>query len=72
MELKSTRGNVVYLTEQEIYLIWLFMTGMAVNQIACRMASPVHAVYYLKQKVMQKVGVRNNSEFILWLIQLRK
>ncbi|MFB4339683.1 LuxR C-terminal-related transcriptional regulator [Pantoea sp. CS_6] len=72
MELKSTQGKKVYLTEQELSLSWLFMTGMTVNQIAYQMASPAHVIYYLKQKIMQKVGVRNNSEFILWLIHLRK
>ncbi|MBC0853631.1 helix-turn-helix transcriptional regulator [Pantoea stewartii] len=72
MELKSKQGKKVYLTEQELSLSWLFMTGMTVNQIAYQMASPVHVIYYLKQKIMQKVGVRNNSEFILWLIHLRK
>ena len=72
MELKYRHGQKVSLTTDEISLTWFFMTGMEMNKIADWMALPVHAAYYIKQRLMKKLGVKNNSEFIIWFINYRE
>ncbi|NQS87820.1 helix-turn-helix transcriptional regulator [Pantoea allii] len=71
MEIKNNDGQKVCLTVDEISLTWFFMTGMDMKQIASWMALPVHAAYYIKQRVMKKLGVKNNSEFIIWFLNNR-
>ncbi|MGG6101351.1 helix-turn-helix transcriptional regulator [Pantoea allii] len=72
MEIKNNDGQKVCLTVDEISLTWFFMTGMDMKQIASWMALPVHAAYYIKQRVMKKLGVKNNSEFIIWFLNNRR
>lgn len=47
------------------------MTGMKLQQIACRTGMDVLKIRYHKRRVMRKLGVKNNKELILWFIANR-
>ncbi|KTS72220.1 helix-turn-helix transcriptional regulator [Pantoea stewartii] len=59
-------------TEKEIMVTWFFMTGMTMKQIAEWTNIPEKSVSYFKRKVMRKVGVDNDNEFIMWFLENRQ
>ncbi|MCT6592920.1 helix-turn-helix domain-containing protein [Pantoea dispersa] len=58
-------------TEKEIVVTWFFMTGMNMKQIAEWSGIPEKSVSYYKRRVMKKIGVVNNNEFIIWFLENR-
>lgn len=64
-------GGVVFLTENDIAIIGYYMTGMKLQQIACRTGIDVLKIRYHKRTVMRKLGVKSNKELILWFIANR-
>ncbi|AMB75728.1 DNA-binding CsgD family transcriptional regulator [Pantoea sp. PA1] len=64
-------GENVFLTKNEIAVIGFYMTGMKLQQIACRTGMDVLKIRYHKRRVMRKLGVKNNKELILWFIANR-
>ncbi|WP_210451186.1 helix-turn-helix transcriptional regulator [Pantoea ananatis] len=56
-------------SENEIAVAWFFMTGMKSKQIAEWIGISEKSVGYYKRKVMRKIGVKNNNEFIIWLLE---
>ncbi len=58
-------------TENEVAVTWFFMTGMSLKQIAEWSGLPEKSVSYHKRRVMRKVGVKNNNEFIIWFLKNR-
>lgn len=64
-------GEIVFLTENEIAIIGYYMTGMILQQIACRTGMDVLKIRYHKRTVMRKLGVKSNKELILWFIANR-
>jgi len=58
-------------TENEIAVTWFFMTGMTSKQIAEWTGLKEKSVSYYKRRVMRKIGVKNNNELIMWLLQNR-
>ncbi|MGA4364777.1 MULTISPECIES: helix-turn-helix transcriptional regulator [Pantoea] len=64
-------GENVFLTDKEIAVIGFYMTGMKLQQIACRTGMDVLKIRYHKRRVMRKLGVKNNKELILWFIANR-
>ncbi|KTS24926.1 helix-turn-helix transcriptional regulator [Pantoea stewartii] len=59
-------------TEKEIMVTWFFMTGMTMKQIAEWTNIPEKSVIYFKRKIMRKVGVDNDNEFIMWFLENRQ
>lgn len=57
--------------ENEFAVTWFFMTGMTLKQIAEWSGLNEKAVSYYKRRVMRKIGVKNNNEFIMWLLENR-
>lgn len=64
-------GGIVFLTENDIAIIGYYMTGMKLQQIACRTGIDVLKIRYHKRTVMRKSGVKSNKELILWFIANR-
>ncbi|MGX9253932.1 helix-turn-helix transcriptional regulator [Pantoea ananatis] len=64
-------GEIVFLTEKENAVIGYYMTGMKLQQIACRTGIDVLKIRYHKRTVMRKLGVRSNKDLILWFIANR-
>lgn len=58
-------------TENEVAVTWFFMTGMTVRQIAEWMSLQEKTVSYYKRRVMKKIGVKNDNEFIMWFLENR-
>ncbi|MDN4129995.1 MULTISPECIES: helix-turn-helix transcriptional regulator [Pantoea] len=58
-------------TENEVAVTWFFMTGMTMKQIAEWSGIPEKSVSYYKRRVMKKIGVVNNNEFIIWFLENR-
>ncbi|MDF7788601.1 helix-turn-helix domain-containing protein [Pantoea stewartii] len=56
-------------TEKEISVTWFYMSGMNMKQIAEWTGLPENSVSYYKRSVMRKIGVKNNNEFIKWLLK---
>ncbi len=48
------------------------MTGMTLKQIAEWSGISEKSVSYYKRRVMKKIGVKNNNEFIIWFLENRK
>ena len=59
------------LTEHEVAVTWFFMTGMTLKQIAEWSGLKEKTVSYYKRRVMRKIGVKNNNEFIMWFLKNR-
>jgi DNA-binding NarL/FixJ family response regulator len=59
-------------TEKEVAVTWFFMTGMTMKAIAEWSGIPEKSVSYHKRRVMKKIGVVNNNEFIIWFLENRK
>ncbi|MCW0323510.1 helix-turn-helix transcriptional regulator [Pantoea dispersa] len=59
-------------TEKEVAVTWFFMTGMTMKEIAEWSGIPEKSVSYHKRRVMKKIGVVNNNEFIIWFLENRK
>lgn len=57
--------------ENEVAVTWFFMTGMTLKQIAEWSGLNEKAVSYYKRRVMRKIGVKNNNEFIMWFLENR-
>ncbi|MDE8555935.1 helix-turn-helix transcriptional regulator [Pantoea agglomerans] len=55
-------------TENEVAVTWFFMTGMTLKQIAEWLGLTEKSVSYYKRRVMRKIGVKNNNEFIMWYL----
>lgn len=66
----NTRHCVTF-TENEVAVTWFFMTGMTLKQTAEWSGLKEKAVSYYKKRVMRKIGVRNNNEFIMWFLENR-
>ncbi|KGL57904.1 helix-turn-helix transcriptional regulator [Pantoea ananatis] len=64
-------GGVVFLTENDIAIIGYYMTGMKLQQIACRTGMDVLKIRYHKRTVMRKLDVKSNKDLILWFIANR-
>lgn len=58
-------------TENEVAVTWFFMTGMTLKQIAEWLGLTEKSVSYYKRRVMRKIGVKNNNEFIMWYLRNR-
>ncbi|MGP2417205.1 helix-turn-helix transcriptional regulator [Pantoea ananatis] len=58
--------------ENEVAVTWFFMTGMTMKQIAEFSGLPEKSVSYYKRRVMRKIGVKNNNEFIMWFLGKRE
>lgn len=58
-------------TDNEVSVTWFFMTGMTIKQIAEWSGLKEKSVSYYKKRVMRKIGVRNNNEFIMWFLENR-
>jgi len=58
-------------TENEVMVTWFFMTGMTMKQIAEWSGIPENSVSYYKRRVMKKLGIVNNNEFIMWFLENR-
>ncbi|QAB32671.1 helix-turn-helix transcriptional regulator [Pantoea ananatis] len=58
-------------TENEVAVTWFFMTGMTLKQIAEWSGLKEKKVSYYKRRVMRKIGVKNNNEFIMWFLKNR-
>ncbi|MEJ1268928.1 helix-turn-helix transcriptional regulator (plasmid) [Pantoea allii] len=58
-------------TENEVAVTWFYMTGMTMKQIAEWSGIPEKSVSYYKKRVMKKIGVANNNEFIIWFLENR-
>ncbi|KAF6660693.1 helix-turn-helix transcriptional regulator [Enterobacteriaceae bacterium EKM102V] len=59
-------------TEKEVAVTWFFMTGMTMKEIAEWSGISEKSVSYHKRRVMKKIGVVNNNEFIIWFLENRK
>jgi DNA-binding NarL/FixJ family response regulator len=59
-------------TENEVAVTWFFMTGMTLKQIAEWSGLKEKTVSYYKRRVMRKIGVKNNNEFIMWFLKNRE
>ncbi len=59
-------------TENEVAVTWFFMTGMTMRQISEWSGIPEKSVSYYKRRVMKKIGVKNNNEFIIWFLENRE
>lgn len=59
-------------TENEVAVTWFFMTGMTLRQIAEWTGFKEKTVSYYKRRVMRKIGVKNNNEFIMWFLKNRE
>ncbi|CCG85767.1 helix-turn-helix transcriptional regulator [Erwinia piriflorinigrans] len=57
--------------ENEVAVTWFFMTGMTLKQIAEWSGLNEKAVSYYKRRMMRKIGVKNNNEFIMWFLENR-
>ncbi|EPD3811765.1 helix-turn-helix transcriptional regulator [Cronobacter dublinensis] len=55
--------------EKEAAVTWFFMTGMSLKQIGEWSGIPEKSVSYYKRRVMRKIGVNNNNEFIIWFLK---
>ncbi|AOE42555.1 helix-turn-helix transcriptional regulator (plasmid) [Pantoea agglomerans] len=57
--------------EKEVAVIWFFMTGMRVKDIAEWTGMSDKSISYYKRRAMRKIGVKNNNEFIMWFLKNR-
>lgn len=71
MTFMDNKQRCLLFTENEISITWFFMTGMTIKQIAEWSGLKEKSVSYYKKRVMRKVGVRNNNEFIMWFLENR-
>jgi len=62
-------NRLLKFNEKEVAVTWFFMTGMSVNEIAEWMGMSKKSVSYYKRRVMRKIGVKNNNEFIIWFLE---
>lgn len=68
---KGIHGDNVVLSEVEITVIWFYMTGLRIEQIAERTGLKAQSVSYFKRKVMRKIGAENSNFLIIWYISQR-
>jgi len=69
--IEGIHGDKVVLSEVELTVIWFFMTGMKMEEIAERTGLKKQSVSYFKRKVMRKIGAENSSELIVWYLSQR-
>lgn len=72
MTIKDNIHRNLSFTENEVAVTWFFMTGMSLKQIGEWSGLPEKSVSYYKRRVMRKIGVNNNNEFIIWFLKNRK
>lgn len=48
------------------------MTGMCAHDISIKTGIKLNSVYYIKKKIMKKIGAKNNNELIIWFLSNRK
>lgn len=68
MILRNNSGQTIVFSDQEVWVTWLFMTGMRGHDIAFRMGLSAKAVSFHKRSAMKKAGVSNAAEFFLWFL----
>lgn len=68
MTIIDHEGCTLKFNESEVSVTWFFMTGMTVEQIAEWTGLSKKSVSYYKRKVMKKIGVKNNNDFIMWFL----
>lgn len=71
LKLSGNMGELFFLTGNEIAIIGYYMTGMKLQQIACRTGIDVLKIRYHKRTVMRKLDVKSNKDLILWFIANR-
>lgn len=71
MTFMDNTQRCLFFTENEVAVTWFFMTGMTLKQIAEWSGLKEKTVSYYKRKVMRKIGVKNNNEFIMWFLKNR-
>ena len=70
--IEGIHGNKVVLSELETTVIWFYMTGMRMEEVAERTGLKPQSVSYFKRKVMRKIGAENSNDLIIWYISQRK
>lgn len=68
MTLIDNESCPLIFNENEVCVTWFFMTGMTLEQIAEWTGLSKKSVSYYKRRVMRKIGVKNNNEFIIWFL----
>lgn len=68
---EGIHGNNVVLSEVEITVIWFYMTGMKMEEVARRTGLKQQSVSYFKRKVMRKIGAETSNDLIIWYISQR-
>lgn len=69
MTFMDNANRTLKFNEKEVAVTWFFMTGMSVQQIAEWTGMSKKSVSYYKRRIMRKIGVKNNNEFIMWFLE---
>lgn len=69
---EGIHGENVILSEVETIVIWFFVTGMKMEEVAEQTGLKPKSVSYFKRKVMRKIGATNNNDLFIWYLSQRK
>lgn len=72
MMLVDNEDRSLSFTDNEVSVTWFYMTGMTEKEISEWTGLPKKSVSYYKRRMMRKIGVKNNNEFIMWFLENRQ
>jgi len=59
-------------SEKEIAVSWFYMTGMTLSKISEWTGLSEKSASHYKRRAMNKVGARNDNEFMIWFLENRQ